>query len=287
LDSVFNQTLSPHEVIVVNDGSTDNSLEILKSYLPRVRIISQTNKGVSVARNVGIRHCTGEWIAIQDADDIWDIEKLEKQWAAISSCDEEVVCCYTDFFVFGPGIERTVCVRPEHHQMKDSMAEMLADWSVTSNSALFRFDKCQDVFFPENIKDGEDIIFFAMLRKKGPFIRHAEPLAGYRKHPKQRTAEGIHEFQKLKSKLNWYSQNRILNPQEEKLFFQRLFENLNDMYERAYWRRDWNTLKACRRLYQENFKHLGYRKTNLNKMLPPKLAIQIKDCLYNLAKLRF
>ena len=183
--------------------------------------------------------------------------------------------------MFGPKIERTVCNRPEYHKMKDSLAEMLANWCVTSNSALFRSDKCQEIEFPEYVKDGEDDIFFALLRMKGSFVKVNEPLAGYRIHLGQRTSNHSHEFQKFKSKLNWYAQNRILNSQEEKLFFQRLFENLNDMYERAYWRRDWNTLKACRRLYQENFKHLGYRNTNLNKMVPPKLAIQFKDLIYN------
>jgi glycosyltransferase involved in cell wall biosynthesis len=83
LDSVFAQSLPPHEVIVVDDGSTDNTRELLSRHYPNVRYIFQQNKGVSQARNTGITAATGDWIALLDSDDRWKPSKLERQRAAI------------------------------------------------------------------------------------------------------------------------------------------------------------------------------------------------------------
>jgi glycosyltransferase involved in cell wall biosynthesis len=80
LDSVFAQTYRSIEVIAVDDGSTDCSAEIVRSY-PAVRYFYQSNQGVSVARNVGIAAAQGEFIAFLDADDLWKPDKLSIQIA--------------------------------------------------------------------------------------------------------------------------------------------------------------------------------------------------------------
>ncbi len=78
IESVLNQTYPAHQVIVVDDASTDETPRILERYLPRIRIIRLTqNRGVSVARNAGIRAATGDWIAFLDSDDQWLPEKLQ------------------------------------------------------------------------------------------------------------------------------------------------------------------------------------------------------------------
>ena len=75
--SVLNQTCTDYEVLVVDDGSGDNSLELARKYeSDRVRVIAQENQGVSVARNTGIRNANGEYIAFLDADDEWRPEYL-------------------------------------------------------------------------------------------------------------------------------------------------------------------------------------------------------------------
>src|SRR5574341_182862 len=79
LDSVLNQTFSDYEVIVVDDGSTDGTEVIIQNYLPRVKYLRQSNQGPAAARNAGIEAASGEYIAFQDADDIWYPEKLEAQ----------------------------------------------------------------------------------------------------------------------------------------------------------------------------------------------------------------
>ena len=78
LDSVFSQNYHPFEVIVIDDGSVDNSAVVSQSY-ERVRYIHQTNQGVPVARNAGIGEARGEYIAFMDQDDVWLPNKLKLQ----------------------------------------------------------------------------------------------------------------------------------------------------------------------------------------------------------------
>jgi glycosyltransferase involved in cell wall biosynthesis len=79
IDSVLAQTYSNIEIIVVDDGSTDGSREVIESYGNQIRAVFQQNKGVSAARNNGVKAGDGEYIAFLDADDIWLPEKIEKQ----------------------------------------------------------------------------------------------------------------------------------------------------------------------------------------------------------------
>ena len=76
IDSALSQIYPNIEVIVVDDGSTDNSAALLQSYGKRITIIIQNNKGVASARNAGIFKSKGEWVAFLDADDSWRPEKL-------------------------------------------------------------------------------------------------------------------------------------------------------------------------------------------------------------------
>ncbi|MDZ7957761.1 MAG: glycosyltransferase family A protein [Aulosira sp. DedQUE10] len=78
LDSVFAQTYRPIEVIVVDDGSTDDSAKIAQTY-PSVRYLYQSNQGAAIARNVGIALAEGELIALLDADDVWQPNKISLQ----------------------------------------------------------------------------------------------------------------------------------------------------------------------------------------------------------------
>ncbi|NOZ11519.1 MAG: glycosyltransferase family 2 protein [Gammaproteobacteria bacterium] len=90
LRSVYAQTRPADEVIVVDDGSSDGSREAVKASFPQATYLSQANRGVSAARNVGIKHSTGRWLAFLDSDDEWQPEKLARQYAA---CQADPDCC--------------------------------------------------------------------------------------------------------------------------------------------------------------------------------------------------
>jgi len=92
LDSVRQQSVLANEIIVVDDGSTDATAKMLMTYFPRVIYIKQDNKGVSAARNTGIRQAKSEWIAFLDSDDTWLKNKLEAQLTALRQASDIKVC---------------------------------------------------------------------------------------------------------------------------------------------------------------------------------------------------
>ena len=96
LDSVNNQTVRPSEICVVDDGSTDETEQLLSRHYPQVNYVYQNNAGVSSARNAGVALTRGHWLAFLDSDDEWMPNKLERQLQEINSnntfplvhCDE-------------------------------------------------------------------------------------------------------------------------------------------------------------------------------------------------------
>jgi glycosyltransferase involved in cell wall biosynthesis len=94
LASVYKQTIMPEELIVVDDGSTDGTEQMIKDNFPNARYHYQLNQGVSAARNKGIELSNSSWVAFLDSDDEWKPRKLEKQMAALQSSSEKI--CHTN-----------------------------------------------------------------------------------------------------------------------------------------------------------------------------------------------
>ncbi len=92
LESVMAQTCPPAEVVVVDDGSTDGTAELVEERFPGFCVLRQENLGVSAARNRGIEASKGEWIALLDSDDEWQPEKLDRQLAALREFPELRIC---------------------------------------------------------------------------------------------------------------------------------------------------------------------------------------------------
>lgn len=138
MNSLVNQTLKDIEILCINDGSTDNSLEILKSYADkdnRVRIVTQQNAGQGAARNVGIREAKGKYLAFVDSDDWQDIHFCEKMYEIAERNDVELVIGrYVNFddksqkIVSCPAVEDILLF--ERFQNK-----------------IFSFDDAQDLYF--------------------------------------------------------------------------------------------------------------------------------------------
>jgi glycosyltransferase involved in cell wall biosynthesis len=99
IDSVLNQSFRSFEIIVVDDGSTDRTADIVRQFGNHVKYIRQENSGPSKARNTGIRHASGEYIAFLDADDLWTERKLELQVGFLES-HSDVGMVFADMMVF-------------------------------------------------------------------------------------------------------------------------------------------------------------------------------------------
>src|SRR5215510_949491 len=92
IESIFNQTYRPLEVIVVDDGSTDDTANIVASYGKQLIYVRQANAGPGPARNLGLSVAHGEFVAFLDADDLWHSEKLTLQMARFAARPELDLC---------------------------------------------------------------------------------------------------------------------------------------------------------------------------------------------------
>ncbi|MCA9467859.1 MAG: glycosyltransferase [Nitrospira sp.] len=95
VESVLSQSYPPHEIIVIDDGSTDNTREVLKIFEGKVRCLYQENRGPSAARNAGIRVAEGDLISFLDADDLWTSNKLDSQYAYMMA-HPEIAMVFSD-----------------------------------------------------------------------------------------------------------------------------------------------------------------------------------------------
>ncbi len=93
LESVLKQNYAKLEIIVIDDGSTDRSNMILQNYESKINVIRTDHSGASSARNIGIKHSNGEFIAFMDSDDIWMPDKIHKQMNVVLRSDADLVYC--------------------------------------------------------------------------------------------------------------------------------------------------------------------------------------------------
>lgn len=186
IESALRQTRPPHEIIVMDDGSTDRTAEIARSVGPPVQVISQRVGGSGPARNLAVSRSTGDWLAFLDSDDLWLPEKLAKQMAVLRP-ETRLVC--TDRFNIGhlDGL-------PEVHgslqlpRDGDVFELLLLDGNIiTTSSVLLRRDAFDEVGgFPTeaDLIVAQDWDLWMRVTARHPIAVCAEPLVKYRLHPR-------------------------------------------------------------------------------------------------------
>ena len=169
VDSALGQTYKDMEIIVVDDGSTDNTGEILKrQYGSKIKYIYQENRGLSAARNLGIKLSSGQFIALLDADDIWLPEKIELQIQIMGNSDLIGIVSCGGYNINEKGKVINIHVTRNYQTKTDFMNDLLLRNVVSGGSyALVRkecFEKAG--MFDENLKSAEDWDMWLRISKR-------------------------------------------------------------------------------------------------------------------------
>ena len=181
IKSVIDQTYPNWELIIVDDCSTDNSLEIIKQFNDsRIRVIeNKENSGAAVSRNNAIEVADGRWIAFLDSDDLWISEKLEKQIKYMH--DNEVFFSYTDYHVIDETNKVITTFRP--HLDVCTYGDILKHNYIGCLTVIYDSDKLGKVFMPVDAIKREDFACWLSILKNGvqAYCLH-ESLAQYKVH---------------------------------------------------------------------------------------------------------
>lgn len=175
LDSVCAQTRLPDEIIVVDDGSTDNSTVGLVNLYPKIRVIHQPNRGVSAARNAGIRASQSDWIAFLDSDDVWLDTKCEKQLTALRLNPEYRICHTQEQWIY-KGTPKPV---PSAYNKKEGwiFSDCLPRCAISPSTAILHRELLQSVgMFDESLPACEDYDLWLRISSTHPVLLVDEPL---------------------------------------------------------------------------------------------------------------
>jgi glycosyltransferase involved in cell wall biosynthesis len=182
VESVLNQSFQNIELLIVDDGSTDETRTILRGIEdPRVTCIFQENRGVQVARNVGIRLAKGEYIAFLDADDYWMPYRLEKQISILDTFPS-VALVYSLFYVVDAQ-GNVKGIKPEKIYSGRVLEQLLLNNFIGILTVLVRkscFEK--EGLIDEKLTVAGDWEMWLRLAAKYEFVGLNEPLASYRIH---------------------------------------------------------------------------------------------------------
>lgn len=174
IESILHQTYENIEVIIVNDGSTDNTLSILYNYAKndrRIAIYNQTNKGVSVTRNVCLKNAHGDYVLYVDADD-WIEANMIQQMLELMK-DADIVFCESDHAETSEQVESVDNVKIECWDQKTQLYEFMKHKRMTGMlwNKLIRRSLTDDVWFNEKTGYGEDAEFlWKILKKSGKMV---------------------------------------------------------------------------------------------------------------------
>lgn len=181
IESVLAQTYTDWEMIIVDDGSKDHSAELVRGYSekhPGIQLLQQENSGSAAARNRGIRHAKGQYIALLDADDLWEPEFLEKQIAFMR--EKNAVCVYSSYrYIDGDSKE---ILRPVICRSKISVKDMMVTNYIGCLTGLYDIRKYGKIYLHEELKSIRDdyAYWLDIVKLENAAYGNQEILARYR-----------------------------------------------------------------------------------------------------------
>lgn len=194
IESILCQSLSDFELIAIDDGSTDRTVEIISQIKdPRLRVKSYPNAGLAASRNRGIREAKGEYISFIDADDLWTPDKLESQYQALREHPEAALAyswtnCIDESGKFlRPGGHKTVNGNVYSHILVNNFIE-------SGSNVLIRRNVLEEVgLFDESLRAAEDRDLWIRLAARYPFVAVPKAQILYRISPTSMSANIIRQ----------------------------------------------------------------------------------------------
>lgn len=181
IESVLAQTYTDWEMIVVNDGSKDRSEEIVQAYAekdPRIKLFSQPNGGSASARNNGIRRAAGQYIALLDADDLWEPFFLEAQLALMK--EKNAILVYGSHKRIDENGQE--CLKPFIVPEKVTYKDLLKTCSISCLTALYDTSQYGKMYLNEALRSLRDdhLFWLSILKKAGVAYGNQRIIASYR-----------------------------------------------------------------------------------------------------------
>lgn len=188
LESALKSSYQDLEIIVVNDGSRDETEAVASRFGSRVRVITQKNAGMSASRNRGIRASDSEFIALLDSDDIWHPEKIKCQIAAFKNHPNHAFC-FTEFDSWNGGPASEFLSKSKSGAIEPSLSGwiyhklLLTNWSLPSSMMLRRGAWTETGPFLCDDQQTDDWEYFVRASQRYQFLKLAESFVLYRQHP--------------------------------------------------------------------------------------------------------
>jgi len=185
IDSVMLQTFTDYEIIVVDDGSTDDTEKALARYGAKIRYFRQKNQGESAARNYGLDIARGKYIAFLDDDDVWLPHKLERQVSYLGAHPDTAMVCSGDIAIDAEGqqIEQRSVDELNLSEGELSFETIFYPCPITASTVLAKKSVLiQAGLFDESMKYGEDWDMWMRVALHGPIGYIPEPLVFFRVH---------------------------------------------------------------------------------------------------------
>jgi glycosyltransferase involved in cell wall biosynthesis len=182
VESILGQTERNFEFLIIDDGSTDSTVEIIESYPdPRIRLIRQEHEGIVVALNRGVREANADWIARMDADDIAYPERFERQFAALRE-NPDAVLCHTQIHIMGEARYVTPAGRFIRGEALTQL-RLCYQSAIVHPTVMFR----KDAFlaaggYLEEERHAEDFGLWGRMVRNGTVIGIPDPLLDFRVH---------------------------------------------------------------------------------------------------------
>lgn len=215
VDSVLDQDYRPFELIVVDDGSTDQTAEILARYGNQLTVVCQENRGVSAARNAGIARAEGDLIAFLDSDDFWRPKKLTVQVDFFTSNPDALICQTGEFWVRNG---RRVNPGRRHRKLSGMIFTSSLELCLVSPSAVMMRKTLFSMVggFDETLPACEDYDLWLRVTRRYPVhLIDASLVVKTGGHPDQLSAApGLDQY-RIRSILNLLESNKLTEDQKQ------------------------------------------------------------------------